>query len=248
MKGIQPHTHTQRQEKLDNLIPIIINKYGDNLIALATEGSFSRNADTKYSDLEFIIFLKKIPKNQPLITHTIVDGLLIVTEITTKEMLINNYLDVSDFWYASGFYKLTPIINKPFIDVIANFKPRNIEKKCHYQIQKRWYQYQEITAKVLNNLDTQDKYALAMSFPQMIKELLIVMSFLNLTPYITLGSYITQAKRFTTKPKKFDDLVKIQVAGDYSDHAKIDTLTRQVFSSLEKILLSKRISLYPKTS
>ena len=102
MKGIQPHTHTQRQEKLDNLIPIIINKYGDNLIALATEGSFSRNADTKYSDLEFIIFLKKIPKNQPLITHTIVDGLLIVTEITTKEMLINNYLDVSDFLNNSG--------------------------------------------------------------------------------------------------------------------------------------------------
>lgn len=78
----------------------------------------------------------------------------------------------------------------------------------------------------------------------MIKELLVIMSFLNETPYITLGSHITQAKSFPIKPDKFNDLIEISINGDFKEKTKICKLTKEVFSSLEDVLLKKGLQLY----
>lgn len=244
MLGIKPHTHEQRTEIVNQLIPIIQQKFGKNFIALAGDGSYARGEDTDYSDLELIVILKEIPNNVDWSEHRIIDGLLVVIVTETKDSIIKKYLDVSEYWYASGAGKLLPIINKEFINEINAYSPDNVTAKCFRQIQKRWPEYQEITAKVLNNIKQEDREAFAITFPTMIKELLIILSYLNATPYITLGKYIKQAKQFKLKPKSFDGLIAIQVNGGYQDFEKIKKVTEEVFSDLEKIVLSKGVKLY----
>lgn len=243
MKGIKAHTHQDREKIIQQLIPKLQEKFGNNFIALAGDGSFAREEDADYSDLEVIVFLKELPEKIK-VEHTIVDGMLIVIVPETKESIISKYLDVTESWYASSATKLSPIVNKEFVDEINAFVPDNIEQKCLEQIKKRWYEYQEITAKVLNAIQQQNKDAFAISFPQMIKELLIILSYLNQQGYYTLGSYITQARKFAQKPEGFDELIDLFVKGNIQDIEEIKNLTENVFGSLENVLNDKGLQLY----
>src|SRR5437868_1661477 len=109
MLGIKPHTHEQRTKIINILTPLIQQKFGNNFVALAGDGSYARDEDTDYSDLELTVFLKKIPNNANWIEHKIVNGLLIVIVPETKRSIIDKYLDVTESWYASSATKLLPI-------------------------------------------------------------------------------------------------------------------------------------------
>ena len=60
MKGIKSHTHQERTKLIQQLIPNLRAQYDDNFVALAADGSYARNKDTDYSDLELVLFLKAI--------------------------------------------------------------------------------------------------------------------------------------------------------------------------------------------
>lgn len=236
MRDIKPHTHKDRTEVIKELTPEIKKALGENLIALGVGGSYARNKDIEYSDIELVAFVKESLK-VPWEIRRIKDGLLIVVVADTKEEYIRKYLDVSDVWYASGADKLSPIINEQFIDELNAFVPEDIDKKCLWQIKKRWSSFQEITAKVLNAIKENNGEGLPLIFLQMMKELLIILSYLNKTPYVTLGSYITQSKKFKNKPKGFNKLIDIFVKGEYQDFEAIRSGTKEAFSDLEEKLL-----------
>lgn len=243
MKTIQPHSHQDRTKIAQQLIPFLQEKYGDNLIAFASDGSFARGEDTTYSDLELIAFLEKIPEKGIEPIRKIIDGLYIVMIFETKESYIRKYLEITDIWYASGAGKLNAIINEAFVKEVNSFRPANIEKKCLGQIEKRWPFFQEITAKVLNNCLQNEAEAIPLSFPAMVKEVLILLSFLNATPYISLGRYITQARNFQIKPKSFEKLIKTFINGKYQQYKLVEEITEEVFSELEYMIEKKGLKL-----
>ena len=242
MQGIKLHTHEERNDVIDKVLPFLIDTFGDNLIALGADGSFARNEDLAYSDLELVAFFQEIPKDWKY--RKIIDGMLTVIVAETKTSYIEKYLDVSDVWYASGAGKLYPLMNDAFIEEINSFEPEKKEEKCFQQIEKRWPFYQEIASKVLNTCLQKDKEAMALVFSSMVKELLILMSFLNTTPYKTLGTYIRQAKDFPLKPKGFDKLLELFVGGKFQRFDLIKTETEEVFTSLEDMLSKKGVELY----
>lgn len=246
MKGIKRHTHNEREIIVQELVPLIKKKFAKNFVALAADGSFARKEDVDYSDLELIVFVKKIPKKVNWNIGKIVDGQLIEIVVDTKESFIQKYLDISDVWYASGTGRLLPIINKDFIIEINNFKPKDIEKKTQEQIQKRWNRFQEITAKLLNNLTQKNTDGIPLILSDMYKELLVLLSYLNQKPYKTLGKYITSAKKFSKKPEGFDELTKAFINADYSDTNYLKELTKKVFSSFETMLGNKQLLTYLK--
>jgi len=47
MKSIQPHTHEQRTEIVEQLIPLFHTKFGDNLLAVAANASYARGTDIR---------------------------------------------------------------------------------------------------------------------------------------------------------------------------------------------------------
>ena len=238
MQSIQSHTHKEREKVLQKLVPIIQKQLGDNLIALAVGGSFARDADIDYSDIELVAFTRKSLDNDWEI-RKIEDGMLIVVVADTKENYIKKYLDISDIWYASGAEKLSPIINAELINEINSFKPENIEAKCMKQIDKNWFNFQEITAKALNMIRENNREGFSLVFPQMIKELVIILAYLNQTPFVTLGSYISQAKNFKIKPHGFDQLIHIAINGQYKNFSVIEEKIKEVFTDLELLLQEK---------
>lgn len=192
--------------------------------------------------MELVAFFKEVPKDWNY--RKIIDGLLTVIVAETKVSYIEKYLDISDVWYASGAGKLYPLMNDAFIEEINSFEPEKKEEKCLQQIEKRWPFYQEITAKVLNTCLQKDKESMALIFSSMVKELLIIMSYLNTTPYKTLGTYIEQAKDFPLKPMGFDNLLDLFVEGEFPKFNRIKTDTEEVFASLEYLLSKKGVELY----
>lgn len=243
MRGIKAHTHKDRHRFIQEFIPEIRKKLGENFIALGAGGSYARNEDKDYSDIELVAFVKK-PLKKTWEVRKIIDGMLIVVVVETKDEYIKKYLDISDVWYASGADKLVPIINEPFIRELNVFRPENINEKCLRQIQKKWFPFQEITAKVFNAVKENNKEGFPIVFSQVVKELLIILSYLNAAPFITLGSYISQSRTFKVKPRRYDSLVDVFVSGTYQDFDAVMRIVEEVFSDLERILKERNMKLY----
>lgn len=246
MQGIKPHTHKDREKVLLGVVPLLKDHFRDNFIALAIDGSYARNEDTDFSDLEIIVFVNEIANDKNYNLWKIINGLLVEVVVETKEGYIKKYLDVSDVWYASGASRLLPVINEKFIDDINNYRPEDVTSKCLKQVKNKWNRFQEITAKLLNNIDQNNKGGVPIIFSDLVKELLIVLSYLNETPYVTLGKYITQAKEFSLKPEGFDALTDIFIRGTYQDTNYLKAIVTKVFTNLEKICEEKKLLSYSR--
>lgn len=61
MQGLKAYTHADRQQVIDELLPLIQRKFGANLVAVAASASFARGEDAVYSDLELIVFVEQLP-------------------------------------------------------------------------------------------------------------------------------------------------------------------------------------------
>lgn len=74
--------------------------------------------------------------------------------------------------------------------------------------------------------------------------MLISLSLINHTPYITAGKFITQARSFKLKPECFDDLVDAVNKGAYQDLARLEKTITVVFEGFEKIFKKLGCRLY----
>ena len=61
---------------------------------------------------------------------------------------------------------------------------------------------------------------------------------------MSIGKYVTDAKRFSIKPEGFDELTTLFINGKHIDTNRLKELTEKVFSSFEKILDEKQIFPY----
>ena len=50
MKGIRRYSHTDRQQVVEEMIPLIQKKFGENLLALAASASYAREEEAGYSE------------------------------------------------------------------------------------------------------------------------------------------------------------------------------------------------------
>jgi hypothetical protein len=235
MQSIKPHTHQERTQIIEKLTAELQQTFGDNLIALAVEGSYARNEDKAYSDLELTAFLKTKEGYEDWEIRRIDDGQLIVIVAETKESYIRKYLEVTDIWYATGSYTILPIINEEFIKELNEYKPTDLEVNCRKQVEKRWPHFQEITSKILNSIESNDQEGFAMSFYPLVKEMLVIMAYLNCKNYTTLTSYISQAREFAIKPVGFEELVGLFLSRNNQDLNLYKETVMKVFESLEEI-------------
>jgi len=117
IKGIRSHTHADRQQAIEELIPLIRQKFGANLIALAASASFARGEDTDFSDLELTAFVHALPDGARRGGMSrIRDGMLVELVWPTREAYLPSTRDVSRQWYIAGSDTLLPLINPAFIE------------------------------------------------------------------------------------------------------------------------------------
>lgn len=236
MKGLKKYTHKDRKKIIKKIVPLVKKKFGNNLIALAARASFARGEGHDYSDLELIAFVKKISKGKKWQgIGKIKNGLMVELVWQTKEDYIKSTLDVNDLWYISGSDTLLPIINKKFIKELNNYKIKNLKKKCFNYAAKNWYEAQESTAKVLNAITQKNKEGIFLLVSDMFLRMLIVLSFLNQTPYTTFAKFIQEAKKFKVKPKSFNRLINLMTKGKYWNLANLKKVVVNVFREFEDI-------------
>jgi len=245
MKGLKKFSHKDREKVIKEMIPLIKKKFGKNLVALAAQASYARDEDFDYSDLELIAFVRKMPINKKWDgMGKIRDGMLVELVWTTKETYLKEVCDVTRDWYIAGSDTLLPIINKKFIENLNRYKLENLKEKCLNKAADRWNEVQESTAKVLNAITKHNKEGISLLAFDMFLHILIVLSFLNQTPYVTFSKFISQTKKFKVKPKSFDTLIDIMVQGKYQNFSHLKEVVISVFSEFEKIFEELGFDLY----
>lgn len=245
MKGLKKYSHSDRRRIIEELTPLIQRKFGENLVALAATASYARNEDYDYSDLELTAFVKTMPEGQRRGgMGKIRDGLLVELIWTTGEFYVADTLEVTGNWYLAASDILQPIINDDFINELNNYRVENLKQKCLAQATKHWHEVQEATAKVLNAVSTSNREGIPLLLFDMLRHMLIELSFLNQTPYVTFARFISQARVFHVKPDSFDALVEIVVQGTYQDLQALEKYVTGVFSQFEAIFEEYGIELY----
>ena len=245
MKGLKKYSHKDREKVIREMVPLIERKFGKNLVALAAQASYARHEDFDYSDLELIAFVEKMPRGKKVgAMGKIRDGLMVELAWMTKETYIEETLEVTENWYIAGSDKLFPIINERFIESLSQYTPRNLEEKCLSHAASHWYEVQESTAKVLNAISKRNKVGISLLVLDMYLRMLIILSFLNQTPYKTFSEFISQSRKFKNKPEHFDELTRIIVDGEYQDLPNLKQAVVNVFTEFEAIFDELGFDLY----
>lgn len=245
MKGLKKYTHEERARVVEEMIPLIRQKFGDDLLALAAQGSFARADDSGYSDLELVAFVREMPAGKDWEgVGRIRDGLLFELIWTTAEAYRKTTVEVTEMWFLAGSDVLLPLINPDFIENLNRLRAENLREKCLAEAKNRWHEVQEATAKTLNAVGRENRENLPLLFGDMLFHMLVTLSFLNRTPYVTFSEFVTRARLFEIKPADFDEL--LDAAGNLPDPARLEKTIESVFDGFETIFEEFGIELYDK--
>jgi hypothetical protein len=245
MKGLRKYTHAERARIVEELLPAIRRKFGENFIALAAQGSFARGEDFGYSDLELVAFVREMPVGKAWDGFgKIIDGLLIELVWMTRETYLERTREVTKDWFIAGSDILFPIINREFIDELNAYRVENLREKCLKEAKHRWSEVQESTAKTLNAIASENRENLPLLFGDMLVHMLVSLSFLNQTPYVTFAGFVTQARLFEIKPASFERL--LDAPRYFQNLPELEKIIERVFAEFEGIFENQGVELYDK--
>jgi len=233
--GLKKHSHADRTHAIERIVPLLIKELGNNLIAIAADGSYARNEDVQYSDLEFMIFVKST-EDLPFGFSRIVDGMLIEGIYITEDQYYRTVIEPNPEWYISGSDTLHAITNPQFIERIQRHRITDLTEKCHACAYDTLPETQESFAKLFMAIEQQNRENI---FPILFYALHCVlkfMAFINETPYKTLGSFITQSRTFKHKPRGFDEFLDVIVDGTFRDLSLLKQRAGAVFAGIEAYL------------
>jgi predicted nucleotidyltransferase len=237
--GLKKYTHEERSEIIKNMIvPVIERELGKNLIAIAADGSYARNEDTDFSDIELMIFVKE-RTHLPRGFGKIIDGILIEGLFVTEQEYYQHTLDVNEEWYLAGSDQLKAITNAPFIQNVRHYKVKHVREKCFTHARKILYEVQESFGKLFTAIHTRNRENLFPILADAVVHVLKLMAYLNETPYRTLSSFITQAKRFSVKPGGFDEFMAMVISGTYLNFELLETRSKKLFVGIEQLFVKK---------
>lgn len=243
MKTIKRHTHQQRIEVANKLIPAIKKRFGKNLVAIAVRGSTAKQTEGPYSDLEMFVFIKKMPENQKYKGYgklrKIIDGLLIELIWVTKENYILEVKDISGAWFGSGADYLLPLVHGNRIKSLNAYLPKNKEKKCFDQAAILWDHLQEAATKVLNAAATKNSTGMPLVMSDLFSNMLKMVAFMNATPYSTFAQLINESRRMKYRPRDFEKLTKLIIRGEYTEFSNITKFVFSIMTEFEEVLLGK---------
>ncbi len=240
MKGIKKYTHEEREAVLYEMVPLIKRKFGKNLLAIAARGSFARNTDLPYSDLELFAFLKEMPRGQKKLPyakmHKIRNGLSVELIWITEKTYINEVKEVNGSWFGVGSEKLLPVYGKKFIDKLNRHKPKNVKQKALEQAAALWPGIFFSSSAVIKIAEQKDHEKVALAMYHMFENILNFLAFINQSPYSSSSQKIIESKKFKIKPKDFSKLQQLILHGDFRKYTEIQKLTASVVKDLKAYL------------
>ncbi len=240
MKGIKKNTHKEREAVLLEMVPLIKRKFGKNLLAITTRGSFARKTDQPYSDLELFAFLREMPHGQKKLPyakmHKIRDGLSVELIWITEKAYLNEVKEVNGSWFGVGSEKLLPLYGKNFIDKLNRYKPKNIRQKALEQATALWPGIFFSSSSVVKIAEQKEHEKISLAVYHMFENILNFLAFINQSPYSSSSKKINESKTFKIKPKDFLKLRSLILRGDFRKFAEIKDLTASVVQDIKAFL------------
>jgi hypothetical protein len=240
MKGIKKNTHKEREAVLLEMVPLIKRKFGKNLLAIAARGSFARNTDQPYSDLELFAFLKEMPHGQKKLPyakmHKIRNGLSVELIWITERTYINEVKEVNGSWFGQGSETLMPFYGKKIIDKLNRHKPKDVKQKALEQAAELWPGIFFSSSAVIKIAKKKDHEKISLAMYHMFDNILNFLAFINQAPYSSSSRKIIESKKFKIKPKDFSKLRSLILRGDFREYAEIKKLTTSVVQDIRGCL------------
>ena len=237
MKGIKKYTHKEREKVLFEMVPLIKQKFGKNLLAIAARGSFARKTEGPYSDLELFAFLKEMPRGQKKLSyakmHKIRNGLSVELIWITEKTYLNEVKEVTSSWFGVGSEKLLAVYNKPFVDKLSKYKVKEVKKKTTDQAFTLWPSIFFTSSKVLEIANKKDHKKIALALYHMFENMLNLLAFTNQTPYTSSSKKILESKKFKIKPKDFPKLTVLIINGNFRKYSEIKKLVSSVVEDIK---------------
>jgi hypothetical protein len=249
-RGLQAHTHAQRQAVIEQLIPLWQEKFGENLLSVAACASYARGVDVSYSDLELDVFLKELPAaGEDQYLQRVVDGMLIEVIYLTPEKYIRSVTEPGRDWFVAASDVLVGVYNLEFVEEVVR-RARAVqyppEAYLHQAAEYR-YELQEAFGKVLNAVEQDNVEGISLLLGDAVLFLLRTLATLNQQPFTTFGRFISEARALPIKPERMDELLDLLVQGSYQNLPYVREVCLTVFASLEQIFEGRGIRLFDES-
>lgn len=236
---MKKHTHAQRTALLQTVvIPMLRKELGDNLIAIAADGSYARDEDTGYSDLELMIFVKD-NGNLPRGFSKIYDGMLIEGLFITEDEYHKTIHEPNEDWHIAGSDTLLPVLNRSFVLRLQKYQTKKLAQKCDIMARERLYELQESFGKLFNAIDTDNRENLFPILSDAVMVLLKMLAYINRKPYTSLNSFMSEARKFKRRPRGLDEFLRLVIEGDYNNIKKLEKCAKNLYTGIEVYLKSR---------
>jgi hypothetical protein len=241
--GLKAHTHEERRRIADMVVPLIVRHMGRDLLALAQTGSFARNSDQPFSDLDFIGFVRHRQNSDREIVNLIFDGLLIHIWFLTRDDYLSIHKNkVGAQWPYAAAITLVPLINEPFIRSFSDVPPNNNPEDYRAAIYELWPFVQEATSKLLNAVSRRNDEAVYFLYWSMAEKLTVILSLLNAKPVSTRSSVFADARTFALLPDNY--LALLDPGSGIGDINQLGQRALAAFEGTERLLHAQGLRLY----
>jgi kanamycin nucleotidyltransferase len=245
VEGLRPHTRADRAGLVAQLIELHRRQLGDNLLGLASQGSYARGRDGDYSDIELVAFLAEVPGGTNWADCVqIWQGILIDIIWTTKDEYVARVKEITPSWHLAGSDHLGALINEPLIEEINGHEVRDRRARCLAEAARHWPVTQEATGKVLNAVRRGNTANVGRLLFAMLDEVLIELAFINERPYDSASTALDEAASLRKLPRGFAELAALAVAGGYTDLDRVRRVAETVFAGMEELFAAEGVGLY----
>jgi predicted nucleotidyltransferase len=242
--GLKPHTHAERMAAARALVPLFLRRFGDGLRAVALTGSVARGDDRPFSDLELVVVLRELPAGEDPYLQRIVDGMLVEAEYVTEASFLETRTAVGPAWYLAASEPLVPLHGAEVVEALVR-RVRDVRHPREAFLSRaalRFWEVQESFGKALNAAGAGDRGALALLLWDAVHHALVTLAFLNEQPFTTFARFIPEARAFSRKPVRFDELLD-RAAGN-ADPEGLPELLLEVFAGFEALFRAEGVALY----
>lgn len=206
---LRRHTHEQRVEIARRISDLVVEKYGDNVLAVYISGSTSKSLDRPYSDLEMNIVVRdgvEIPMKYYLFNGLIINLVYVQSSkyLSAAEKFTDNW-----HWEADEYRNRIVLYDRDhwFDELDAAIK-RNETKDPTETIRKSFMMMTESMAVLKNDLLTKDKTGVLMRGRVLADDAARLVLLLN-RKYVTTTSWFWKiAFDVPKKPNDFRSLVE----------------------------------------
>ena len=203
----QRYTHEQRVEIARRLSNLVLDKYGDNVLAIFVYGSTSKNLDRPYSDLEISVIIRdgvEVPMK-----YYVLNGLVIQIEYVQSSVSLRAAEKVTSNWHWEADQHRNRIVlyeRDHWFRRLDEAIQRNESENWSEAIRKSFMMMTESMASLKNDVITDNKNGILMRGRTIAEDAARLVLLLN-RKYVTTTSWFW--KITFDVPKKPNDFKKL---------------------------------------